>query len=179
MSEPVDPRPLEEAIAAIERRAASATEAEIQAAYVRQVNATSDDGVDAYKAVLDYACIINFEDLPREHLWFVVNRLGATLGKTGLDREPNVRQQLAAALVYISKGWDPSDDDTAFCGIAGVRAGIVAEPGNYPTLWCRDSGSDWAEHSGEDMSPEAFQTFYGISKEEAVKGFERRELPTD
>jgi hypothetical protein len=90
--------------------------------------------------------------------------LGASLGETGLDREPYVRQQLAAALFYIFKGCREPGFDLERDGwmhIAGVRASIVAEHGNFPTLWCRDSGSDWAEYSNEDMSPEARRTFFG------------------
>jgi hypothetical protein len=168
----VDPRPLKEAIAAIERRAESATEAEIEAAHARLgaiIDATEgDDSREArnkrHRASLDYVCLIGFGGAPRETLWRVVNRLGASLGKTGLDREPYVRQQLAAALIYISKGWNPGDYDTAYCCVAGVRASIVADADDFPTLWCRDSGSDWAEYSSEDMSPQARQTFTGSAK---------------
>jgi uncharacterized protein YPO0396 len=108
----VDPRPLEEAIAAIERRATSATEAEIEAAHARLgaiIDATEGDdsreaGIKRNRASLDYVCLIGFEGAPRESLWRIVNRLGASLGKNGLDREPFVRQQLVAALFYIFKG---------------------------------------------------------------------------
>jgi hypothetical protein len=168
----VDQRPLDEAIAAIERRAESATEAETEAAHARLgsiIDATEGDDsrearIKRHRASLEYVCLIGFEGAPREALWRIVNKLGALLGKTGLDREPYVRQQLAAALAYIAEGSQAKGFDVERDGwmlIAAPRASIVAEPDNFPTLWCRDSGSDWAEYSSEDMSPEARQAFFG------------------
>jgi hypothetical protein len=152
----VDTQPLNEAIAAVKQRAAATGGAGIEAVHIRLGAAIGTNEnlpsratkIAMHRATLDYACIVGFEDVPRENLWRIVNKIGAMLGEEGLRREPYVRQQLAAALMYIAEGSKSIGfefERDGYMMIAGVRASIVADPDDFPLLWTKDSGSDWAE----------------------------------
>ena len=154
----VDLRPLNEAVGAVKQRAANATSSEIEAAHnclgaaieAHEKVANRANKIAMHRATLGYACIGDFENVPRESLWRTVNKIGAMLGEEGLRREPYVRQQLAAALSYIAEGSQATGfefDRDGYMLIAGARAHIVADPDDFPKLWTKDSGSDWAEYA--------------------------------